>query len=212
MTFPPTRPLSVRWLHNVLQRGQRRAARRKGNGCVSGFLICKQWHFCKYSLKSGFPTKSFRNARFCAETTLGAWDSNAGSIFQSWIQNCLASLQLHSFVFLTDLLEFINRPVTCSVLFALSEMQVTTITCCRHFNWCALPKANKFNKFTSSNPFIISSSGASATILLSKSAFSAPTTATLFPTASSPPPSTASTRWSTSSHKLWTEILTEKPI
>ena len=34
----------MRWLHNVLQRGQRRAARRKGNGCVSGFLIWKQWH------------------------------------------------------------------------------------------------------------------------------------------------------------------------
>ena len=37
LTFLMSRPLPVRWIHNVLQRGQRPTTRRQGYGCVSDF-------------------------------------------------------------------------------------------------------------------------------------------------------------------------------
>ena len=101
----------------------------------------------------------------------------------------LVSLHLRScLLFWADLLEYKRTSYMAAALFIVSQMQVTTITCCRHLS-----------RATSSppDPFKLISSGASVTTPGSKSVSSVRTTATPFPKASSPPPSTASIRWST---------------
>ena len=114
----------------------------------------------------------------------------------------LVSLHLQScLLFWADLLEYKRTSYMAAALFIVSQMQVTMIICCRHFNSSAA-QGQQVQHLS----LKLISTGASVTTRGSKSASSVRTTAILFPKALLPPLSTASIRWSISCHhntKSW---------
>ena len=94
--------------------------------CKWLFVLCK----ILWNSNSGFQTRSFLNARLCAETTTAAWASNAGKIFFNPDLFCFFAYR----AFGADLPEYKQTSYMAAALFIVSQMQVTMITCCLHFN------------------------------------------------------------------------------
>ena len=195
----------MRWIHNVLQRGKCPATRREGYGCVSDSLNCKHY-IHKHTLHKLFLSNltdfklRFSNKELSECETLCRDDTGSlgfqcrSTVVQS--RRFLVSLHLRScLLFWGDLLEYKRTSYMAAALFIVSQMQVTMITCCRHFNSSAA-QGQQVQHLS----LKLISTGASVTTRGSKSASSVRMTAILFLKALLPPLSTASIRWSISCH------------